>query len=132
MKAVVALVLGAAVLAACSPQAPSTPAASAEATPAPAPATQVAAAAPAANAQGEHVYRGTCSMCHGTGAGGAPMFKSKDDWGPRIAQGKDTLYQHALNGFTGQKGTMPPHGGNPSLSESDVKAAVDYMVSAAS
>jgi cytochrome c5 len=81
--------------------------------------------------KGEHVYKGTCAMCHGTGAGGAPLFKSKDDWAPRIAQGKDTLYAHALGGFTGNKGTMPAKGGNPSLSDDDLKAGVDYMVSMA-
>jgi cytochrome c5 len=81
--------------------------------------------------KGEHVYKVTCAMCHGTGAGGAPLFKSKDDWSPRIAQGKDTLYTHALGGFTGAKGTMPAKGGNPSLADADVKAGVDYMVSKA-
>lgn len=137
MRLLAALVLGAAALAACSkspaPAAPadaSTTAAATTATPAPAPAS-VADATPPANEKGEHVYKSTCSMCHGTGAGGSPTFKSKDEWGPRIAQGKPTLYTHALQGFTGQKGTMPARGGNASLSDDDVKAAVDYMVAAA-
>lgn len=82
-------------------------------------------------AKGEHVYKGTCAMCHGSGAGGAPLFKSKDEWAPRIAQGKDTLYEHALKGFTGSKGAMPAKGGNASLADDDVKAGVDYMVSQA-
>jgi cytochrome c5 len=100
--------------------------------PAPAPATQVAAApaaaAPADNPQGEKAFKGTCAMCHQTGAGGAPVVANKDDWAPRIAQGKDTLYAHAINGYTGQKGAMPPKGANASLADADVKAAVDYMV----
>ncbi|MBS0316947.1 MAG: cytochrome c5 family protein, partial [Proteobacteria bacterium] len=50
------------------------------------------------------------------------------DWGPRIAQGKDVLYKHALEGFTGAKGTMPARGANPSLTDDEVKAAVNYMV----
>lgn len=79
---------------------------------------------------GERVYKNTCVMCHGTGAGGAPGLK-KTDWEPRIAQGKETLYGHALNGFTGNSGTMPARGGNSSLKDDDVKAAVDYMVSKA-
>ena len=70
-------------------------------------------------------------MCHASGVTGAPKFGDKADWGPRIAQGKDTLYQHALNGFQGKKGMMPPKGGNTSLPDADVKAAVDYMVSQA-
>jgi cytochrome c5 len=46
-------------------------------------------------------------------------------------QGKDTLYQHALQGFQGRKGVMPPKGGNTALPDPGVKAAVDYMVSQA-
>lgn len=124
-----------AVLAACgkkeeTPAAPAAPAATTA--PAAAPATTTAAAAPAAGgdqAKGEHVYKATCAMCHATAAGGAPLFASKADWEPRIAQGKETLYGHAIKGFTGAKGTMPPKGANASLSDDDVKAAVDYMAS---
>lgn len=81
--------------------------------------------------KGEKVFKATCAMCHQTGAAGAPIFGNKDDWGPRIAQGMPTLYTHALKGFTGKKGAMPAKGANPSLSDDDVKAAVDYMVSKA-
>jgi cytochrome c5 len=105
-----------------------------EETPAAAPQAQ----APAATAQvdenlvkGERVYKSTCAMCHGTGAGGAPMFKSKAEWEPRISQGKETLYEHALKGFNGSKGAMPAKGGNAALPDDEVKAAVDYMVSMA-
>jgi cytochrome c5 len=106
--------------------------------PAPAATTPAAAPAPAATPvaaaggdleKGEHVYKGTCVMCHGSGAGGAPLFGSKADWEPRIAQGKPVLYEHALKGYTGAKGAMPPKGANASLPDDDVKAAVDYMVS---
>jgi cytochrome c5 len=127
-----------AVLAACgkkeeTPAAPAAPAPAATTPSAePAPATTTAAAAPAAGgdqAKGEHVYKATCAMCHATAAGGAPLFASKADWEPRIAQGKETLYGHAIKGFTGAKGTMPPKGANAALSDDDVKAAVDYMAS---
>jgi cytochrome c5 len=91
-----------------------------------------AAAAPAgAAADGETVYKHSCFACHGTGAAGAPKLGDKADWQPRVAQGKDTLYKHALGGFTGAKGMMPPRGGNASLSDAEVKAAVDYMANAA-
>lgn len=89
------------------------------------------AAAPAEAGKGESVFKNVCSMCHQTGAGGAPIKGNKAEWGPRIAQGKDVLYKHALEGFTGSKGQMPAKGANPSLSDDDVKAAVDYMVSQA-
>lgn len=83
------------------------------------------------SAKGEKVFKATCSMCHQTGAAGAPIVGNKDDWGPRIAQGMPVLYDHALKGFTGKKGMMPAKGANPSLSDDDVKAGVDYMVSKA-
>ncbi|MBU6489083.1 MAG: c-type cytochrome [Burkholderiales bacterium] len=93
---------------------------------------KVAATAPAGggapNPVGEKVFKTVCFMCHQTGAAGAPMFGNKADWAPRIAQGKPTLYKHALGGFTGNNGTMPPRGGNPSLKDDEVKAAVDFMV----
>jgi cytochrome c5 len=79
---------------------------------------------------GKKVFNGLCVSCHGTGLPGAPQFGNKEEWAPRIAQGKDTLYQHALHGFSSGAGgvPMPPKGGNPALSDDEVKAAVDYMV----
>ncbi|CAI09704.1 c-type cytochrome [Aromatoleum aromaticum] len=119
-----------------APEAPATPPAS-EAPAAPAaPATSeapaaapTAPAAPAASAaDGAKVFNKTCSLCHAAGVAGAPKPGDKADWGPRIAQGKDILYKHALEGFTGSKGMMPPRGGGASLTDEEVKAAVDYMV----
>ena len=103
--------------------------------PAPAPVTApVAATAPvdtsvAENALGKSVFGKTCFMCHAVGAAGAPKPGDKADWGPRIAQGNDTLYKHALEGFTGAKGVMPPRGTGTTLKDDEIKAAVDYMVS---
>jgi len=97
---------------------------------APAPAAVAAApAAPAApeNTLGKSIYGKTCAMCHAAGVAGAPKPGDKADWGPRIAQGKDTLYKHAIEGFTGAKGMMPARGGGTSLSDDEVKAAVDFM-----
>jgi cytochrome c5 len=117
-------------LAACSKQepasapAPATPTVAAE----PASAAPAPAAAVAENTVGKGVFGKTCSMCHAAGVAGAPKPGDKADWGPRIAQGNDVLYKHALEGFTGAKGMMPAHGGNASLSEDEVKAAVDFMV----
>lgn len=112
-----------------SPQtvAPSQPAADATQ---PIEATKLAetAVADEAAAKGEKVYKNTCAMCHQTGAAGAPIAGNKEEWAPRIAQGTATLYDHAIVGFTGAKGMMPAKGGNPSLPDEDVKAAVDYMV----
>ena len=77
---------------------------------------------------GKKVYEGLCQACHGTGAAGAPKAGDKGAWGPRIAQGKDTLFKHAIGGFTGKSGTMPAKGGNPALSDAEVKAAVEHLI----
>jgi cytochrome c5 len=94
----------------------------------------IPAAAPAGAAApsgGEGTYKTACTACHGAGIAGAPKTGDKGAWATRIAQGKDTLYEHALKGFQGKGGLMPAKGGNTSLADADVKAAVDYMVSLA-
>lgn len=106
-------------------EAPAAPAAEAPAAEAAAP----AGGAVASTEQGKSVFNKTCALCHAAGVAGAPMPGNKDDWGPRIAQGMDTLYKHALEGFTGAKGMMPARGGAATLSDDDVKAAVNHMVS---
>ena len=77
---------------------------------------------------GAKVYNGLCAGCHAVGAGGAPKAGDTGAWGPRIAKGKDTLYNHAINGFQGNNGVMPARGGNPKLTDDEVKAAVDHLV----
>jgi len=102
----------------------------AQAAPAPAPQTAAADTGAASGDAGKKVFNGLCVSCHGTGLPGAPQFGNKEEWAPRIAKGKDTLYKHALHGFSSGAGgvPMPPKGGNPALSDDEVKAAVDYMV----
>lgn len=82
----------------------------------------------AADDMGKKVYDKTCVACHATGVAGAPKFGDKALWAPRIAQGMETLYNHSIKGFQGKTGMMPPKGGNMSLSDAEMKAAVDYMV----
>ena len=92
-----------------------------------------AAAAPAVAAEdlpGETVYNQACVACHGAGIAGAPKLGDKAAWAARIAQGADTLHTHALQGFQGKGGYMPPKGGRTDLSDQSVINAVDYMVSA--
>lgn len=102
-------------------------------TAAPAPAAPPAAepAAVADSSPGKGIYNKNCAMCHSSGAGGAPIPGGKTEWAPRIEQGMGVLYKHAIEGFTGAKGVMPPRGGAASLPDDDVKAAVDYMVAQA-
>jgi cytochrome c5 len=81
-------------------------------------------AAASAEDAGSRVYASICQACHMTGAAGAPVTGNAAVWGARIAQGMQVLYASSING----KGAMPPKGGNPGLSDVEVKAAVDYMV----
>ena len=77
---------------------------------------------------GAEVFQQTCSACHGTGIAGAPKAGDHAAWAPRIAKGKDLLYQHALQGYQGTAGVMPPKGGRVDLPDDLIKAAVDHMV----
>jgi cytochrome c5 len=79
----------------------------------------------------ETVFQQGCIACHGAGIAGAPKLGDKAAWAPRIAQGKDVLYQHALQGFQGKNGVMPAKGGRADFTDQSVMNAVDYMVAAA-
>ena len=70
-----------------------------------------------------------CGMIITEHCGGAsgPIWGSGFRAMGRYAQGKDTLYKHALEGFTGNKGMMPARGGAATLGDDEVKAAVDFM-----
>ena len=79
-------------------------------------------------AKGEEVYAKSCSTCHGMGIAGAPKVGDAAAWEARIAQGEQTLLDHAINGYQGSAGYMPAKGGFAFLSDEDVAAAVAYMV----
>ena len=76
---------------------------------------------------GKQVVTQVCAVCHGSGMMNSPKIGNGADWAPRLEKGIDTLYDHAINGFN----MMPARGGNPKLTDDEVKAAVDYMVSSA-
>jgi len=97
---------------------------------APAAAAQPAAAAPAAPAgpvDGKAVYSKACVACHATGVANAPKLGDKAAWGPRLGAGVDGLMKSVIGG----KGAMPPKAGNPALSDAEIRAAVEYLVSQA-
>ena len=101
-----------------------------EATPAAAQAVPLAASSPVLTADaGKALYASTCIACHGAGIAGAPKLGDKAAWASRISQGNEVLYTHAIKGFQGKAGVMPPKGGS-SESDDAVKAAVDYMSAA--
>jgi cytochrome c5 len=89
-----------------------------------------AGGAPAAAlpADGEETYQQVCSTCHTPGIAGAPKSGDKAAWAPRLAQGKDTLYRHAIEGYQGPGGVMPAKGGRTDLTDELVRESVDYMV----
>jgi cytochrome c5 len=93
---------------------------------APAQAANVALVTPK---DGPALYEAVCKTCHAPGLMGAPKFGDHAAWGPRIAEGKATLYMHALKGFTGKVGVMPAKGGRLDLNDDLIKSGVDYMVS---
>ncbi len=86
--------------------------------------TLAEASAPKGSMTGEQVYQTVCKTCHESGIAGAPKFGDQGAWAPRLKQGVDTLYAHALKGT--DKG-MPPKGGNPDLADVEVERAVVFM-----
>lgn len=93
--------------------------------------TAAAPVAAAGGADGQKVFEGLCMACHAADSAipFSPKVTHKDDWTARIKQGKETLFKHAIEGYTGPDGgVMPPKGGNTALTDDEVKAAVTYMV----
>lgn len=84
-------------------------------------------AMPAMAADGKAVYDKTCGVCHAAGVAGAPKLGDKTAWGPRAVSGKEALVASVVKG----KGAMPPKAGNGQLTDDDIKAAVEFMLSAA-
>ena len=73
---------------------------------------------------GKDVVESVCFTCHGTGAQGAPKIGDRKAWSSRASQGLTSLTQHALKGIR----QMPPHGGNPGLTDLEIGRAITYMV----
>ncbi len=82
--------------------------------------------------QAREIWLQNCEGCHGWGIADAPVPMHPDDWRLRLTQPQSVLYEHAINGFFGPDDSMmPARGGNPSLSDQQVKLAVDYMTALA-
>ncbi len=76
---------------------------------------------------GAVIYNNLCKTCHDTGAGGAPLM-TRAAWGARLNQDTETLVRHAIDGLHGEDGIMPPKGGNPSLTDEQVRVSVEWML----
>ena len=85
------------------------------------------ASGPKGNLTGEQVYAQVCKTCHDPGIAGAPKTGDKAAWAQRVAQGEKTMLQHAIAGFQGKTGVMPPKGGNTDLTDEEVHRAVVYL-----
>jgi cytochrome c5 len=90
-----------------------------------------AAAGPRALRSGEEVFKQVCSVCHAQGIAGAPKAGDKGAWAPRIKKGLAGLVKSAIDGLQGPKGLMPPRGGDASLADAEVTAAVVYIANQA-
>lgn len=85
----------------------------------------------AALASGRAVWTRVCRNCHLAGVAGAPALRDYAAWQPRLAKGREALYASALNGIPDASGwRMPPRGGNPALSDEQVRRAVDFTLAA--
>ncbi len=82
------------------------------------------AAEPSGPRDGATVYGMFCTACHGAGVAGAPKTGDAGAWAPRIAQGRDILNDHAINGFN----AMPARGSCMDCSDDEVIAAIDHMI----
>lgn len=97
--------------------------------PAAAPAAAAAPAPVPETLSGPQVYNAVCHLCHAPpGVGGAPPLGDTAAWAPRIAQGMDVLREHALGGYQGKTGYMPPKGGRVDLSDAEITSAIQFMV----
>ncbi|MEM0921740.1 MAG: c-type cytochrome [Pseudomonadota bacterium] len=78
---------------------------------------------------GGQVWDQNCRICHGSGNFGAPKITGDRFWAKRVTKGIATLISHAQNGFeTSLGGLMPARGGNDELTDTQVEAAVRFMV----
>ncbi len=81
-------------------------------------------AEPTGPRDGATVYGTFCIACHASGVNGAPKIGNADEWAPRIAQGKDVMIKHALEGFN----AMPAKGTCMDCSDDEITAAIDHMI----
>ena len=79
--------------------------------------------------QGRAIWMQVCRNCHLVGVAGAPAISDYAAWQPRLARARESLYASAINGIGGNQGwQMPPRGGNDTLTDGEVRRAVDFMI----
>ena len=81
-------------------------------------------AAPKVSRTADVMYTATCTACHASGVAGAPKVGDGAAWKPRIAQGNNKLYKHAIEGLN----AMPARGSCSDCTDEDLRKIVDHMV----
>ena len=81
---------------------------------------------------GAAIFNKSCVACHATGANGAPKIGDQVAWAPRIERGLELLVENAISGYKGEDGYMPPKGGFVSLSDEEIRSAIEYILSVSS
>lgn len=79
---------------------------------------------------GQLVYNGTCIACHGSdGTGSLPGIPDLTGKTGLLSQDDAVLLGRMADGFQspGSSMAMPPKGGNPALTDADLKAVLKYM-----
>ncbi|MEY3221130.1 MAG: hypothetical protein RIT27_2487 [Pseudomonadota bacterium] len=87
------------------------------------PPTAPKAAAAGASRTASEIYKKTCMACHAAGVAGAPKVGDQAAWDTRMAKGLDTLLGSVTKGLN----AMPPKGGDPSLTDDEIKATIKFM-----
>ncbi len=78
--------------------------------------------------EGKKIYESNCAGCHDSGVAGAPKPGDKEAWLERLAPGLVVVKKRSIEGYEGKTGVMPPKGGNSTLTDDEVKNAVDFMM----
>lgn len=78
----------------------------------------------AANMPTEEIVASVCAGCHASGVLGAPKIGDAGSWAKARAAGMDAMVNNAING----KNAMPARGGNPALTDDQIRAAVEFML----
>lgn len=86
----------------------------------------VAGTAAAADlSEGRRIYVEVCAACHANGVVGAPRYGNREDWEPRLKRSRQDMMRSLFKG----RGSMPPKGGNASVTDAQAEAAMEYMLS---
>ncbi len=76
---------------------------------------------------GRTVFEGTCVACHGDNGRGA--FEGVPNLASRLSKSDDELFTNISEGFEspGSIMAMPANGGNPDLTEQQVRDVIAYI-----